>query len=108
MNGQCTITSFGSLQTAWGLANWSPIQTPIDVRLRYGDGLTGQRERCSTWHLKVGLWWIDDGWLHASDLVRTIVTIVGSVTVEGRWNTLATVVALELGWLAVTAAWFGV
>lgn len=82
MNRQCTVASFRSLKTPWWLTDWSPIQTPIDVWLWNGDSLTGQRERVSTWHLKIGLWWIDDGWLDASDLIGTVVTIVGAVAVE--------------------------
>lgn len=108
VNCQCSVSSLGGLQTTWWLADWSPVKAPVDVWLWDGDSLAGQRERGSTWHLQVRLWWVDDGWLDASDLIGSIVTIVGSVAVERGWDTLATIVALEFSRFAAGGTGLGI
>lgn len=100
VDGEGTVASFGRLQTPWWLAGRSPVETPIDVRFWDGDRLAGKGERGSLRNLQVGLWGLDDSWLDTSDLIRSIVTIVSTVAMEGAWDALVATVALEFSGFA--------
>lgn len=100
MDGESSKTSFGSLETAGRITDRSPVQSPVDIGLRNSHSLASKGEGGSGRNLLVCLWGLDNGRLNASNLITSVSTVVGSITVEGSWNALALVSTLEFGLLA--------